>query len=426
MESTTSKTLKGDAISVVDTTNAVASPEVDAWIDLIYGRHHNRYNVIPLPLETSFVKEEKHLVVPNPTDRGSCSTIISKSQQSCQFTLTLALIIFTALTAIFVGSHKGESIWQEKGLHQNNSTHAFINEADTSSLVRTSRSRLLLNVALGDTGSTSMHEAICSLGVPSIHYNRCCTPRVIPVQERAPLRAHNELLAGYKEVRECVNGGDKSCIENVEVWASHMRDHADAIASSRQDLYLSDTPYPSIARYLVESSQRNVGVRPNLIMTERDPHAWAVRRPVAHRKKDQDVLCKEDVEDFLDAGTMDKDPFDMFHCIDRAQQRYGPKRVLGVKDVFTAFRKISPNEKTRLETMAMAMRVHQDMWRPSVDYATNMFEREVFVNSSTLAGEVTASIDLSSFGDRSEIMYVCRVPRLIERDFAFRARETVP
>jgi hypothetical protein len=54
-----------------------------------------------------------------------------------------------------------------------------------------------------------------------------------------------------------------------------MRRHIDLVVSNAKDIdVLHDTPYPEFAEYVMESAERILGVRPILLLSERDPKIW--------------------------------------------------------------------------------------------------------------------------------------------------------
>merc|ERR1712025_74898 len=140
-----------------------------------------------------------------------------------------------------------------------------------------------------------------------------------------------------------------------------------------------------MGEYVVESAKKFRGSEPLILLSEREPKEWSVRRTDKHEL----ILCRIDLIDGF-KKKKEQPPtshFDWFDCIDRtirAKQKEDPGATVGLYDVFTSYanllRGIDQPEgykwkaKKLQKHLAVAFEKEQKYWSSRSTYSINMFE----------------------------------------------------
>jgi hypothetical protein len=171
-----------------------------------------------------------------------------------------------------------------------------------------------IGAGLGTSGTTTLFQAMCNLGFPSVHYKRYCIRvdlnHTIEKSLNVGVEAHFRVLQTFDRLKNCsknsrINGAN-TCPDYNAVHLRLLKEVATVVKSGL--MFVIDTPYSFLVPYLRKIAKTE-GLRDIVILTERDPKKWAISRILQHRKE-ADVMCQR-VESAFDLQTClqnEKDP----------------------------------------------------------------------------------------------------------------------
>lgn len=226
-------------------------------------------------------------------------------------------------------------------------------------------------VSQGTTGTRTLFQVLCRLGIPTAHYHtdcatcasaeagppyRRCLNRLrldvcrqsqnatqrkqyscstVPKDLRAfaeaagerdnpssPIGAHEALASLYDQASGCANGTlDDVSRCDARAWAARVRQMLDRlVAPNAETLGLTDVPAASFASYWANST---VATEAGVIISVRDPESWAASRLRNHGALN--AICavggdgtqakRVDLSDQSSAAPFD--PFDLLACVER-------------------------------------------------------------------------------------------------------------
>jgi len=321
---------------------------------------------------------------------------------------------------------------------------------------------LIIGAGQGTTGTRTIHEAICCLGIPSLHFGQDCirlvkkwsqcvaerniakikggkdvveTPEDFLLYDEAYERetlgalmalgvrqirelAHDEdrnsklpenyvphshlkIVWRYKEMNDCLDSEKRTELgkvcpppetKDMAVWVKDVKDLIDDVIRWHEDDpslnigAIHDSPYPMAMKYVIESAKKHRGSEPLILLSERDPIEWSLRRTEKHEV----ILCRIDLIDGF-KKKKEQPPtshFDWFECIERtirAKKKKNPGAKVGLYDVFTSYanlvRGIDQPEgfkwkaKKLEKHLAVAFEKEQNLWKARSDLTINMFEK---------------------------------------------------
>eukprot|EP00567_Pseudictyota_dubia_P009565 CAMPEP_0197446832 /NCGR_PEP_ID=MMETSP1175-20131217/11673_1 /TAXON_ID=1003142 /ORGANISM="Triceratium dubium, Strain CCMP147" /LENGTH=860 /DNA_ID=CAMNT_0042977997 /DNA_START=1930 /DNA_END=4512 /DNA_ORIENTATION=+ len=300
------------------------------------------------------------------------------------------LVIATTVTAA-----KSEDVRGGEGKNRNK-------EEDSSSITmeqkglgvpaNAKRSSMPLFIAAGQgtTGTRSMHDAMCELGVPSVHYIKACYRRdpsdEVDASLEEAVEAHFEAMDAWRDVMGCAKNTkmDEDCAfeEGVRLEGV-LRGRIERVVRSGIGA-VHDTPYPKYLPLMLNVTTTASKDTPRigdegspppavLITSERDPKEWSVKRSTGHS---HDIICKNPAA-----------AFDFALCVDLAKEKRPQPTSFG--DIFWSYDRCETDEERDkfVATMEDAMRRYQrrvDGLNPT--FRVN-FWREA-MNTSTLAAGI--------------------------------------
>ena len=159
---------------------------------------------------------------------------------------------------------------------------------------------MLLALGHGTTGTRTLFEAICKLGIPSAHHQQVCSPTGAPT--RGGFRLHTQLSELFFGLRR----NSTFCAFLNSTIIDRIKKTIDAMIATGDIDALLDSPYPYFSSYLIHAAERIRGVPPIIILTLRDPLDWAKKRTLKHPLES---FCRQS----LNATILEMDFFKCFH-----------------------------------------------------------------------------------------------------------------
>jgi hypothetical protein len=153
-----------------------------------------------------------------------------------------------------------------------------------------------IGAGLGTSGTTTLFQAMCNLGFPSVHYKRYCARvdlnHTIDKSLNLGVKAHRRVLKMFGRLKNCslnsrINGTN-TCPDYNAVYLELLKEVATVVKSGL--MFVTDTPYPFLVPYL-QKIAKTEGLRDIAILTERDTKKWAFSR-THHHTWDADVMCQ--------------------------------------------------------------------------------------------------------------------------------------
>jgi len=175
----------------------------------------------------------------------------------------------------------------------------------------------VVNAGMGTTATRALHNEVCALGIPSLHYAKHCWV------DSKTLQLQANVIRLYENMKNCAAytypRTDKRCKTHPHV--EEMVGNLTEIVRSGVKL-VSDVPYTLLIPILTELVPRL-----KVIQTLREPTSWAHKR-VEHNP--EDVICKHSI-----SNTAAKSYFDMIGCMvgkDWIQDSMEAQGPLGAND----------------------------------------------------------------------------------------------
>ena len=162
---------------------------------------------------------------------------------------------------------------------------------EMSILRKTDEDRPLIFAAgFGNTGTHSIFRGTCAIGLCSVHWDlECCEKSILTYPEYytavtsqqivpfAGFLAHRRTSKAFKVLNDCLLQDEHPC-PSVRVAFHSLRRHIDNVLSKKDIDVIHDTPYLEFTEYVLKSAEKTRGTKPIVLMSERDPEEWAVRR----------------------------------------------------------------------------------------------------------------------------------------------------
>lgn len=174
-----------------------------------------------------------------------------------------------------------------------------------------------LGAGRGDTGTSQLHNIVCSLGLRSQHYHTCCN---FPDQENTsmppkPLRIKRFKDSGYEpglfgHFRQFRSTVSKRSPATVQRWLDKFQSSLPLV--SNLGSLVGDTPIPFFFEDIFRLNPRVPVI--HMIHEAENGTVWATRRQHSGHGA-HDIICHPDLFDDV------PDPFNVFECAAAAAQR---------------------------------------------------------------------------------------------------------
>mmetsp|Transcript_55108 Transcript_55108/g.165060 ORF Transcript_55108/g.165060 Transcript_55108/m.165060 type:complete len:892 (-) Transcript_55108:44-2719(-) len=240
---------------------------------------------------------------------------------------------------------------------------------------------LFIAAGQGTTGTRTMHDAMCNLGVPSVHYIKACYRRSkaddsVDGVVKMGVEAHYEAVSAWHEVMRCARADDCSFMEGVEL-EQELRSRIVSVINSGIGA-IHDTPYPKYLSLILNAAQSRNSGPAILITSERNPKEWAVKRATGHI---HDIVCKNPLA-----------VFDLAHCVNLAKM-FDP-RPTKFSDLFVSYDGCN-TEKEREDFISHLedgmMRYQEKVVELSPRFHVNFWQEEV--DTKLLAAGILNSVE---------------------------------
>ena len=151
------------------------------------------------------------------------------------------------------------------------------------------RRPLIFSAGFGTTGTHAIFQATCDIGLCSLHWALECCNRTIQSYPEHYLQfdsqyvpfagwlAHERALKSFRVIGECISQDEFPC-PTVNLAFNSLRYHVDSVISNKEIDVIHDAPYPDFAEYVLKSAEKIRGVKPIVLLTQRDPEKWAKSR----------------------------------------------------------------------------------------------------------------------------------------------------
>jgi hypothetical protein len=256
---------------------------------------------------------------------------------------------------------------------------------------------LIFGGGFGTTATHAMFKATCQLRLRSLHYEKQCGfwkyRRFNSSDPELPLPgvlAHERLHRAHRALKDCVASGvSGSSCPTVREAMDGMRRHIDLVVSNAKDIdVLHDTPYPEFAEYVMESAERILGVRPILLLSERDPKIWVQKR-LSH---DDDLVCRLQ----SDMHSRDSSPKylgeNIYWCLQTAIEKGLDNS--SINEVFWNIHQLDSQQEKRAEMLEQGFLLYRDAMRSSnAVFQTDLFERKKQTSTNLLATEIKSALE---------------------------------
>lgn len=280
-------------------------------------------------------------------------------------------LLLTAFSILAIYAQKAflSSIREEHRL----SSETTVESHKTSHSESSSKFPLIIGAGQGTTGTRSMHSAMCSLGIPSVHYNQACfrskrSSNSTLFENLEPgIIAHYNARDSWRKLVKCVSEArtrSSVCNSTVDILTS-MTHHVTQVVKSGVAA-VHDVPYVLMIPYIMQVAKEERSVDPILLLTERDPQEWAKRRVEKHRTTPQ-LVCKDP-----------QGAFDFDHCL-----KYEPS----MENLLTAYTdfKGKQEQEEYVALLAEAMtHFQEDMRQLSTVFHINLFDLEQRIDETNL------------------------------------------
>ncbi|KAL7465270.1 hypothetical protein ACHAXS_005597 [Conticribra weissflogii] len=281
--------------------------------------------------------------------------------------------------------------------------------------------RLVFGGGFGTTATHAMFKATCQLKLRSVHYRKQCGFRkrerfnsTAPEIPSAGILAHERLLRAHRALKDCVaaatansseegrnereNENEDVVCPTVQEALDGMRHHIQNVLQNRQDIdALHDTPYPEFAEYVMEAEERIRGMRPILLLSERDPQVWAKKRSAGHT---DDLICK------LKSSNYSKDEIpaevylgqNMYWCLQTAIKKNMSNA--SIRDIFWNVHQLDSRPEERGRMLQEGYRLYRDFMRDmGAVYRVDLFNRNENIHWKHLASKINAAVKESTQSD---------------------------
>lgn len=278
---------------------------------------------------------------------------------------------------------------------------------------------LLVNAGQGTTGTRFFHNVTCQMGLVSLHFGSACVPRgACPPPGRnassSPrdfdagyldlLESHSVLLRTFKQVRDALwHGRNKKLLKsgnNTRAIRDRLLAHLEGVIAWGREhgvaLMLQDSPYsllvPDIARLV--RRQYGARARPIVLLTEREPHAWAASRIKNHPS---DAVCRPPRATNaatpgmapVNASTAARGALDIVGCIDRATAAHARVPPPMKKILYTVG---NADRWGKRSYLVDALAAHQDAARGGAVFAVDLFAEDPRAEVAGMAARVARAL----------------------------------
>ncbi len=230
---------------------------------------------------------------------------------------------------------------------------------------------LIIGAGQGTTGTRSIHNAVCKLGIPSMHFNQACheensSSTIFPNVKRG-VDAHLLVINAWKELRDCVGEARKQgnvCVK-TEYLLTLVRKYVIEVIQSGVGA-IHDTPYTMMIPYILKVARETRGTEPILLLTERNPQEWAARRVHSHGVTPQ-LVCNDP-----------RSAFDIDYCLDLGLN------VTQLFHIYPTSKTSRAQQEEYKSILSETMQHYQQTIRElSPVYIVNMFESQEQIEPST-------------------------------------------
>ncbi|GAX26381.1 hypothetical protein FisN_2Hh201 [Fistulifera solaris] len=280
---------------------------------------------------------------------------------------------------------------------------------------------LLLNAGQGTTGTRTIMEATCRVGIPSFHYLFSCGPYQsfwtksdeylgqynLVLNEKRVL--HEKLMEHWLFYRECAYPRKPSwwqqlvgkpiidCTTNrLEEVLKENKMTLIELLKQPGSFALHDSPYPYFLDYMLQLAKggdatNNLQPRSiTLMLSERENTIWSSRRIGEHQEV---PVCKEQFNEIITGSSSSVEgdfyyagAFDLIACVEQARKQDPPPRLVsnilisyrGLQDICDSRKSHASQCHQRLgEINASAMKDYQDrvrqLYKPA--YTINLWDQ---------------------------------------------------
>ena len=294
-------------------------------------------------------------------------------RKKCELCVLTGIILSAILLIVFAQKKKGPNDAAVKL-----PTLVKVNESALGATPSLHPMPLYIGAGQGTTGTNSMHSALCHLGIPSVHFNQACfrrnnTEMNLEGSLLAGVKAHFQVKKVWRALSGCTKDSQCSFKEGTQL-AANLREHVAEVVRSGL-LALHDTPYTKMLSYVLETS-KNEGRSTIILLSERDPNEWAVRRAEDHQ---HDIICRNTTANF-----------DINSCINLVDASEPPPSKFG--EYFFSY---DSNDDVKhqeyfKECLKSGMESYQDFVRQiPPDYMINFWKKPM--DTSNLASKIWSS-----------------------------------
>jgi hypothetical protein len=255
---------------------------------------------------------------------------------------------------------------------------------------------LIFGAGFGTTATHAMFKATCRLRLRSLHYEKQCGfwkyRRLNSTDPELPppgVLAHERLLRAHRALKHCIASGvSGSSCPTVREAMDGMRRHIDLVLSNAKDIdALHDTPYPEFAEYVMEAAQRFQGVKPILLLSERDPKIWAQKR-VSH---DDDLVCRLQSDKYSRDASRKYLGENIYWCLQAAIETNLDNSP--INEVFWNVHQLESQPDKRAEMLEQGYLLYRDVMRSNnAVFQADLFERNNRTSNDLLAIEIKSAL----------------------------------
>lgn len=231
-----------------------------------------------------------------------------------------------------------------------------------------SKRLIIFNAGQGTTGTRSFQNALCDLGIPSVHWvDRLeCTASNLAVH-------HQIALDAFNVIRECrrkrLNLREECSFQNLKVLVQTIKNASQALLETDRVAAILDSPYPHFAPFIINMIRsHHSSWIPFIMLTDRNSDLWATSRLEHHNE----FLCKPLLGKHV-YGALDLD-----ECIAAAEAMSPPPHT--IRDVLVHYSDMDPEQAHAHFAIAMD-EFRKRILEMNPDYVVNLWDTSMDDNN---------------------------------------------
>jgi len=258
----------------------------------------------------------------------------------------------------------------------------------------------------GTTATRSFFHSMCHLNICAVHYSQMCfnvdEAAELTKEQAIAIEGQSEVVHNSYEFSVCAGRRGGSCpFDEGLALFRQVEEAVKKVILSGGVHYVADTPYPHLITFILKTlKEANPDSEPVFLMTERNPHDWAIKRMKEHGG---DVICryymeleKTELAEF-ERENPNHNPLDWSHCMIYSKEMKNSQQPSSTQEVFVALdqliKEAKGDERGLLEvvdrvTSAYAIYQKRVSKMEHMLFSINLFEQERFLSEDEISQQI--------------------------------------